>query len=80
MRGLSPPQSLDEPGLLQLQLGGFLVRQELCDVFERPVSIASADLILLSVGGNDLNPPGDLSEKIVINEPTANTLMIDMYI
>jgi hypothetical protein len=45
------------------------------DVFERPVSIASADLILLSIGGNDLNPPGDLSEKIVINEPTANTLI-----
>lgn len=43
------------------------------DSYGRFHALASVDLILLSVGASDLNPPGDLLERIVINEPSANT-------
>jgi hypothetical protein len=45
------------------------------DGYGRTVSLASVDLLLLSMGEEDLNPPGDLLEEIVINEPVENSLI-----
>ena len=39
------------------------------------VALASVDVILLSLGEADTNPPGDLLETIVIREPAPNTLI-----
>jgi hypothetical protein len=41
----------------------------------RPVSINSVDLILLSMGPSEITPTGDISEQIVIREPTPNHLI-----
>jgi hypothetical protein len=45
------------------------------DEFNRLVSVASTDLILLSLGRADVNPSGDLLENIVINAPEGNALI-----
>jgi hypothetical protein len=45
------------------------------DEFNRPVSVASTDLILLSLGRADVNPSGDLLENIVIQSPKENALI-----
>jgi hypothetical protein len=45
------------------------------DTFGRTVSLASVDLILLSLGEADLNPYGDLLETIVIHQPAVNSLI-----
>lgn len=41
----------------------------------RLASLASTDLILLSLGKSDLNPSGDSLEDIVIQSPTSNLLV-----
>jgi len=41
----------------------------------RIIALASVDLILLSLGDEDLNPPADGNESIVIREPVKNTLI-----
>jgi len=45
------------------------------DAYGRPLALTSEDLILLSMGENDLNPPGDLLETIVIQQPTSKQLI-----
>ena len=45
------------------------------DEFGRNLAVASVDLVLLSMGEADLNPPGDLAENIVIDSPEANSLI-----
>jgi hypothetical protein len=45
------------------------------DTHNRPVAVASADLLLLKYGESELTPSGDLSEPIVIREPTTNKLI-----
>ena len=45
------------------------------DEFGRNLAVASVDLVLLSMGEADLNPPGDQAENIVIDLPEANTLI-----
>ena len=45
------------------------------DEFNRLVSVASTDLILLSLGRADINPSGDLLENIVIHAPEENALI-----
>jgi hypothetical protein len=45
------------------------------DSHGRLVALASTDLILLSVGEDELNPAGDLLETIVIREPARNLLV-----
>jgi hypothetical protein len=42
------------------------------DQNKRTISLASIDLILLSLGQEENNPPGDLKEKIAIVEPVRN--------
>lgn len=41
------------------------------DVYGRPLALASVDVILLSVGETELNPAGDLRERIYVIEPAA---------
>jgi hypothetical protein len=41
----------------------------------RIIALMSVDLILLSIGDDDLNPPADLLEAIVIREPLPNILI-----
>jgi hypothetical protein len=45
------------------------------DQYGRLISLASTDVILLSLGESDLNQPGDLREEIIIDEPKANALI-----
>jgi hypothetical protein len=51
------------------------LRISIFDQYSRPVSVNSVDLILLSMGPSDLTPTGDLSEQIVIRDPTPNHLI-----
>jgi hypothetical protein len=51
------------------------VRVGVYDQSGRAVSVNSVDLILLSMGPSDISPTGDLSEPIVIREPTRNHLI-----
>ncbi len=51
------------------------VRVGVYDQSGRAVSVNSVDLILLSMGSSDITPTGDLSEPIVIREPTRNHLI-----
>ncbi len=41
----------------------------------RPVSLAARDLLLLSVGENDITPAGDQTEPLVILDPQPNRLI-----
>ena len=45
------------------------------DTYGRTMSLASTDVILLSLGESDINQPGDLKEKIIIKEPKVNALI-----
>ena len=45
------------------------------DEFNRLVSVASTDLILLSLGRADVNPSGDLLENIIIQAPREKGLI-----
>lgn len=45
------------------------------DADSRLVALASVDLLLLSVGSEEINPPGDLHEQIVLIEPRENELI-----
>ena len=45
------------------------------DTFGRLSSLASCDLLLLSVGDEEINPPPDVDEPLVIFEPTVNKLI-----
>ena len=45
------------------------------DQFGRMIAFSSVDLILLSLGEEDLNPPGSLLAPIVIQEPLPNKLI-----
>jgi len=45
------------------------------DRFGRIESFSSVDLILLSIGEADLNPPGPLTEPIIVQEPLPNKLI-----
>jgi hypothetical protein len=45
------------------------------DTFGRLVSLASVEVILLSLGENDITPNGDLLESIVIRQPAVNSLI-----
>ena len=45
------------------------------DSYGRLETLASQDLILLSLGDNDLNPPGDLLEPILIQDPEPKGLI-----
>jgi hypothetical protein len=46
------------------------------DAEGRLMALASVDLLLLSVGEDDLNPPTDLLEPLIIREPLPNTLIM----
>jgi hypothetical protein len=41
----------------------------------RTIALASVDILLMSMGEADINPPGDLLEDIIIQEPTNNTFI-----
>jgi len=45
------------------------------DVYGRLTALSSTDVILLTEGDADINPPLDLYEKIIIEEPIPNTLV-----
>lgn len=45
------------------------------DAENRMVALSSVDLLLLSVGDMEINPPGNLQETIVILEPGENKLI-----
>jgi hypothetical protein len=45
------------------------------DKYGRVMSLASMDVILLSLGESDINQPGDLIENIVIEQPKENALI-----
>jgi hypothetical protein len=45
------------------------------DAQNRMTALTTVDLLLLSVGEMELNPPGDLREPIVILEPRKNELI-----
>lgn len=45
------------------------------DENKRTVALSSVDIVLLSLGESDLNPPGDLLEDILIQEPAPNALI-----
>lgn len=45
------------------------------DSFNRLVSLASVELILLSIGEDDLNPSASLQEPVIIQEPLPNKLI-----
>lgn len=45
------------------------------DRYGRVIAMASSDVLLLSIGEDDLNQPGDLLENIVIREPIPNRLV-----
>lgn len=46
------------------------------DEHDRMMALASVDLVLLALGDNDLNPPTDLLEPVIIREPVVNTLIM----
>jgi hypothetical protein len=45
------------------------------DAYGRIKTLAAQDLILLSLGDSDINPPGDFLESIVIQEPAPKVLV-----
>ena len=45
------------------------------DSHGRTIALASVDLLLLSIGEDDINPSGDQLETIVIREPAKNLLI-----
>jgi hypothetical protein len=45
------------------------------DAHGRTIALASINLLLLSIGSNEINPPGDMLEPIVIREPSRNILI-----
>lgn len=45
------------------------------DEYSRIIALASVDVLLLSMGEDDLNPPSDLLEPLIIREPVPNTLI-----
>jgi hypothetical protein len=45
------------------------------DAYGRIKTLAAQEVILLSIGDTDINPPGDLLEPIVIQEPTPKVLV-----
>ncbi|MFO8035772.1 MAG: hypothetical protein R6U57_03990 [Anaerolineales bacterium] len=45
------------------------------DEYGRVIALASTDVILLTKGDTDINPPTDLYEKIVIEEPLPDILI-----
>jgi hypothetical protein len=45
------------------------------DTYGRLIKLASEDLILLSLGDSDINPPGDLLETVIIQEPAPKILI-----
>lgn len=47
------------------------------DEFGRVKALTSADVILLSEGAKDINPPADLYEQIILQQPVASTLIQD---
>jgi hypothetical protein len=51
------------------------LRVSVFDQFDRPVSVNSLDLILLSMGASDITPTSWLTEPIIIREPTPNHLI-----
>ena len=46
------------------------------DEHGRLMALASVDLVLLAMGDDDLNPPTDLLEPLIIREPVPNTLIM----
>jgi len=45
------------------------------DSYSRTIALASIDVLLMSMGDEDINPPGDLLEPIIIREPVKYTLI-----
>lgn len=45
------------------------------DTYDRLVSQSAHDLILLSIGDNEINPSGELTELVIIKEPLPNKLI-----
>jgi hypothetical protein len=45
------------------------------DEYGRIMALASVNVLLLSMGQDDLNPPADLLEPLIIREPLLNTLI-----
>lgn len=45
------------------------------DAYGRIKTLTAQEVILLSIGDTDINPPGDLLEPIVIQEPTPKVLV-----
>ena len=46
------------------------------DEHGRMMALASVDLVLLAMGDDDLNPPTDLLEPLIIREPVPSTLIM----
>jgi hypothetical protein len=45
------------------------------DTYGRLVDLSTQDIILLSIGDNQINPPGALSEPVIVQEPSPNKLI-----
>jgi len=58
--------SLSQAGRIQISID---------DQFKRPVTLSSVDVILLSMGDNDRNPPGDGVEPFIIRQPKPDQVI-----
>jgi hypothetical protein len=45
------------------------------DSYGRTIALASVDLLLLSIGDEDINQPGDQTERVIIEEPQPKKLI-----
>jgi hypothetical protein len=46
------------------------------DQYGRTIALSSTDIILMSVGSDEYNPPGDLRERIFIQKPDSEDLIL----
>ena len=75
----SPGARLDIPFEVNFEISAVAetarLQVSVVDEHGRNRALASIDLLLLSLGEPSQNPPGDLLESIVIQEPKANALV-----
>ena len=64
---------------MEYEIGGVAetarIQGSVDDRYGRMMALSSVEVILLAVGSQDINPSGDLLEKIVIEEPAPKALI-----
>jgi len=68
---VSAEMEFEIPGVAEA--GRLVISTE--DLYSRAIALASVDVLLMSMGEEDINPPGDLLEPIIIREPVKYTLI-----